>query len=220
MTRVRPCAFIALLLAGLHAGPALAQRVAPSVHVGTLGLGARVTVSLGEWINFRGGMDFVPLSVQVEEEGVDFDVKFPSPSTTALLDLHPGGGDFRLSAGAVYFRAVPGIEGTPTDVVELGDSEYTPAEVGTIRGSLGTSRVAPYLGVGVGNAPEASFGFALDLGAAFHGTPDFSYEATGPASGDARFRSDLREEAELVNDDIPAFASVYPVLNLGFSFRP
>ena len=213
------CAFIALLLASFHAGPALAQRVAPSVHVGTLGLGARVTTSLGGWINLRGGIDFVPLDIQVEEEDVDFDVRFPSPSMTALLDLHPGGSGFRLSAGALYFWRVPGIEGTPTDVVELGDSEYTPAQVGTIQGSLGTSRFAPYVGLGVGDALGAGFSFALDIGAAFHGTPDFNYEATGPVSNDAGFRSDLQEEAELVNDDLPGVASLYPILNLGFGFR-
>ena len=34
------------------------------------------------------------------------------------------------------------------------------------------------------------------------------------------FESDLEEEAELVNDDLPGVAAVYPVPNLGFSSRP
>ncbi|MDE0081841.1 MAG: hypothetical protein OXT72_04240 [Gammaproteobacteria bacterium] len=129
---------------------------------------------------------------------------------TALLDLHPGGSGIRPSAGVLYFWRVPGIEGTPTGVVGLGDSEYTPAETGTIRGALGTLRFAPSSGLGVGNAPGAIFGFALDFGAAFHGTPDFDYEATGPVSSDPRFESDLQEEAELVNDDLPRVPSAYP----------
>ena len=140
------CAFIALLLAGFHAEPALAERVAPSVHVGTLGLGARVTTS-------------------------------------------------------------------------LGGSVYMPAEVRTIRGSLGTSRFAPYLDLGCGDLPGAGFSFALDFGAAVDGTPEFNYGATGPVSNDPRFESDLQEEAELVNDDLSGVASVDPTLNLGFSFR-
>ena len=161
----------------------------------------------------------MPLSIRIEEDDIDFDVVLPSPSLAALLDLHPGGRGFRLSAGALYFGRVPGIEGTPTETVELGNSEYTPAEVGKIRGSLGTSRFAPYFGLGFGNALGSNFSFAFDLGVAFHGTPEFNYEATGPASSDARFRSDLLDEAKLVNDDLPGAAAVYPILNLGFGFQ-
>ena len=58
--RYWPCAFSALLLAGFHTGPALAQCLAPPAHVGTLGLGASATTSLGDWINPRGEIDSAP----------------------------------------------------------------------------------------------------------------------------------------------------------------
>ena len=200
--------------------PALGQDVGGSVHVGTLGFGGRIATSLGNGINVRAGIDVVPpVTIQVEEEDIEFEVKFPSPSVTAVLDLHPGGSGFRLSAGAVYFGRDLGFEGVPTEAVEFGEHEYTPAELGMIRGSLGTSRFAPYLGLGWGNAVGAGFGFALDLGVASHGTPDFSYQATGPASSDAQLEADLREEAETVNDELPGVASLYPILNLGLGFR-
>lgn len=213
------CAFIVGLLMGPAALLASGQNMGGSVHVGTLGLGGRITRSIGDGINVRAGIDVVPLTLSTVEEDVEFEVKFPSPSVTAVLDLHPGGSGFRLSAGAVYFGRDLGIEGVPTEPVEFGDHEYTPAELGTIRGSLGTSSFAPYAGLGWGNAIGPGFGFALDLGVAFHGTPDFSYEATGSASSDPQLQGDLREEAETVNEDLPGAASLYPIINLGFGFQ-
>ena len=210
--------FIVALLLGLSASPALAQGTTGSVHVGTLGIGAQVAMPLASRINFRGGIDFQPVDFQVTVEDVELDVEFPTAAVTAVLDLYPNESGFRLSAGLVYFGGSLSVEGAPADDVELGNNVYTPAQVGTIRGSLGTSKIAPYLGLGWGNAVGTGFGFALDVGVAYHGTPEYSLEATGPVSSDPQFRMDLDAEAESANEDIPGVASMYPVLKLGLSY--
>ena len=223
--RLLGCGLVVALLLASVAHPAVAQRVGASVHAGTLGTGARVTVSLTDRINVRGGIDFQPASIQVpaleaegNEGGVDFNVELPTPAVTAVLDLFPGGSSFRVSAGVLYFAEPLALEGTPTEELAIGDHDYSPADVGTLRGSLGTTQIAPYLGIGWGDAVGPGLGFALDLGLAYHGEPDFRFEATGPASSNAQFRADLDAEADSINEDIPNFAAVYPILNLGFSF--
>jgi hypothetical protein len=149
---------------------------------------------------------------------MEFDVELPSPAVTAVIDLYPGEGGFRVSAGGLYFGRTPGLEGTPTEDVEFGASVYTPAQVGTVRGSLGTSRFAPYVGLGWGDPVRPGFGFVLDMGIAYHGTPQLGYEATGLLSSDPRFRMDLDAEAEEATEDIPGIASMYPILKLGLSY--
>ena len=210
--------FIVVLLLGPDATPALAQGVTGSVHVGTLGIGAQVATPLASRINFRGGIDFQPVNIQATVEEVDLDVELPAATVTAVFDLYPNESGFRLSAGVLYFGGSLGLEGAPTEDVELGNNVYTQAQVGTIRGSLGTSRLAPYTGIGYGNSVGTGFGFALDIGIAYHGTPEFSLEATGPVSSDPQFRMDLDAETESANEDLPGVASVYPVLKLGFSY--
>ena len=217
MPRLR-LGFIIVLLLGLNASPVFAQGVTGSVQVGTLGIGAQVATTLASRINFRGGIDFQPVSFEVLADDVELDVELPAATVTAVIDLYPNESGFRLSAGVLYFGGSLGLEGTPEEDVELGNNVYTPAQVGTIRGSLGTSSLAPYAGFGWGNAVGTGFGFALDVGIAYHGTPEFSLEATGPVSSDPQFRRDLDEEAESANDDIPGVASVYPVLKLGLSY--
>ena len=209
---------IVVMLLGLETSAAHAQGVTGSVHVGTLGIGAQVATPLASRINFRGGIDFQPVSFEVLADDVELDVELPAATVTAVVDLYPNESGFRLSAGVLYFGGSLGLEGAPTEDVELGNNVYTKAQVGTIRGSLGTSRLAPYAGFGWGNAVGTGFGFALDVGIAYHGTPEFSLEATGPVSSDPQFRMDLDAEAESANEDIPGVASVYPVLKLGLSY--
>ena len=199
--------------------PAVGQsNVGASLHVGTLGLGGRIVTALGDRVNIRGGVDIIPVGLQVEELEVEFDFHLPSPVLTAVLDFYPSASGFRMSAGGLFLGNEIRIEGTPAETVELGGNEYTPDELGVISGSLGTSRLAPYVGMGWGNALGHGLGFALDIGVAYHGPPDFTYEATGSAASDTQLIADLEEEAQMINDDLPGAASIYPVLNLGVSF--
>ena len=145
-------AWISLVLGGLilGAGPssALGQGLGGSLHVGTLGLGARVAIPVGGQVNLRGGVDFQPITIETDLSDVKYDLNLPSPSFTGLLDWHPGGGGFRASGGIVYFTTGLELEGRPIMSVDIGSEEYTPSELGSLVGSLGTSPVAPYLGLG------------------------------------------------------------------------
>ncbi|MDE2728638.1 MAG: hypothetical protein OXI19_11495, partial [Gemmatimonadota bacterium] len=142
--RSRRFGFIVVILLGLDASPILAQGLTGSVQVGTLGIGAQVATPLASRINFRGGLDFQPVSFEVLADDVELDVELPAATVTAVVDLYPNESGFRLSAGVLYFGGSLGLEGAPTEDVELGNNVYTPAQVGTIRGSLGTSSLAPY----------------------------------------------------------------------------
>lgn len=112
--RLLQCALVVGSLTGPAAGLAFGQNVGGAVHVGTLGFGGRITTALGSGINVRAGIDVVPpLTILVEEEDTEYEVKFPSPSVTAVLDLHPGGSGFRLSAGGGLLRRGPGDRRSP-----------------------------------------------------------------------------------------------------------
>ena len=64
------------------------------------------------------------------------------------------------------------------DPITQGTVTFTPDEIGAlnVRGSFGSS-VAPYVGLGVGNAiKEGGFpvGFSFELGGYYHGSPDIT----------------------------------------------
>ena len=215
--RVWVLSVLSLSVLGLSPTAAHGQGLAGTVHIGTSGLGGRVAFPLSGQVNLRGGLDFQPFRFEFDDEDIAYVLELPSPSLSALLDWHPGGVGFRFSGGIVYFVTELEFEGKPLADVEVGDGEYTPSEIGSLIGSLGTSQIAPYLGIGWGNSPRGGIGFSADVGVALHGTPDARLRATGPIRDDPTFLSDLETDIEDINDDVE-IVKVYPVLNLGISF--
>jgi hypothetical protein len=214
--RVTACTAVALaitlVVAPASAGAQTAVAVTP--HVGTLGLGADAAVAVSEIVSVRGGVSFQPYSPEIDLSDITFNIDLPSPTVMVTVDVHPGGHSFRFSGGFVYFANDLALEGLVDEDVDLGNNTYTPAEVGTLRGSLITSAFSPYIGIGLGNAAHGTTGFFLDAGVAFHGTPDVELSATGPSSTDPVFQADLDLEASDIRDDAESF-SIYPVLSLG-----
>jgi hypothetical protein len=198
-------------------GAATAQAVAVSPHVGTLGVGADVSVALSDLVSLRGGLNFQPYAPKADFEDIDYELNLPSPTLSGMVDLHVGGSGFRVSGGVVYFSDDPELEATPSEPTEIGDQIYSPSEIGTLTGTVRTNNWAPYLGIGWGNASHGSVGFFMDLGVAFHGEPDVDLTADGLLGSDPDFLDQLDREIADVQDDVES-VTVYPILSVGVRF--
>ncbi len=188
-------------------------------HLGTLGLGVDGMVSFGEQLAVRAGINFQPWAVRADYSGVDFDLDLPSPSVMGTVNYYPGGTIFFLSGGFVYFGDDPSLDAVLADSLDLGDGTYAPEDIGNLTGTVDTRSLAPYLGIGLGNmSTGGEWAFFLDLGAAFHGTPEVGLQADGPIAGDPVFQEDLRQEEEEIRDDLSSL-KVYPVFSVGFRVR-
>ncbi len=213
MKRISCVVGLAVTIAAL---PARAQ-VGVAAHVGTMGLGADVAVSLTPRVALRGGANFVPYTPEFTADDVDYEFNFPSPQFTALLDLFLTGG-LRLSGGVRIATEDLSTTGRLTTSLEIGGDIYTPSEVGILTGTIMTRKVSPYLGVGYGNVALSRIGFFADLGIALHGGPEVDLTASeGSLAGDPVFEGDLDREAQNFEDDIEWYA-FYPVLSVGISF--
>jgi hypothetical protein len=182
-----------------------------------MGLGADVAVALTPRLGLRGGANVVPYTPEFTADDVDYEFNFPSPQFTAMLDLFLVGG-LRLSGGVRVAAEDLSATGQLSQDVEIGDDTYTPSEVGILNGAIVTQEVAPYFGVGFGNVALNRIGFFMDLGLAFHGSPEVTLTASeGSLAADPTFQSDLTREAQSFEDDIDWY-TFYPVLSLGISF--
>ena len=86
------------------------------------------------------------------------------------------------------------LDGTPTDEVTIGDGDYPSQLVGTLTGQLDFEDLAPYIGIGFGNAIgpyEQTWSFVFDLGVIIQ-TFDATLVSDGPLSG----RSDVSGRPE------------------------
>ena len=196
--------------------PAHAQGAGIAFHVGTLGVGADIAAAFGSHIGLRSGFNFFPTDIDITVSDIPYQIDFASPTFTLVLDLYLVG-PLRLSGGGVFSPDDIVLAGEITGPVDINGTVYSPAQVGIITGTILTNELSPYAGIGLGNPGRSKFGFFLDLGVAFHGTPGFTLEAVGgSASTLLQFQSDLAAEAQSIRDDLSNII-VYPVVAMGFS---
>ena len=186
---------------------------------GSTGIGADLVFGINPYVNLRGGFNYGTFSLNTSLDGVDYDFDVDMQTFPLLVDIHPFGGHFHISAG-LYLQ--PGtkadIEGTPTGNEQIGEHTYPPDVIGTLFGTIEVKNdVAPYLGIGFGNPvnEEQLLTFMLDLGLVFQ-SYDVSLTSNGAGMTTLHdtFRQDLVLEEQNMQDDLDSFR-IFPVLTLG-----
>ncbi len=235
--RLIPClATVALFSA---AAEATAQDVAPNVPntasaprgrrslgaavrvtAGTLGVGGEVAKLLTGHLAARVGASVFGYSRTQDLDDVTYDGRVKLRSASVLLDLYPARrGSFHLTGGAIVGGSEVTGTGVPRGGFMLNGTEYTPADVGTLRGALTFPRVRPYAGLGWGTPANngTSVRLVTDLGVAF-GTPTVSLRATNAAAGSA-LAADLAAQQANTQRDADKYLKLYPVMSTGLSVR-
>ena len=187
-----------------------------SGKAGTLGVGPELTTKLATDINVRVGFNTFDLDFDDEEiDDVDYDLGIDLSSLSAIVDWHIFDDPFRISGGFISMHNEINLNATPNKNVEIGYSTYTPAQIGTLNGSLDIDGLSPYVGIGWGNpfAGKRRWGFTLDMGLAFTDSPDVKLTSSGIAT-----LADLEKERRDIEDDFDSL-KVYPVITLGLFFR-
>ncbi|QNN65574.1 hypothetical protein H9L12_03055 [Sphingomonas rhizophila] len=212
----------ALVVLGL-AAPAAAQEssggFSAGVTGGTLGIGPEVGYRMSDNFGVRGNVTFLGISRNVDSDDISYDGDLKLKSGGVMVDVHPFGGGFRLSAGARVNRNRVKLVAKPTDDVEVGDETYTPEEVGTLSGTVKANKLAPTLTLGWGGGLSRGLKVGIEAGGMFQGSPTVKdLRATGLLASDPDFQASLRREEEEVEDDIDKF-KIYPIVQLSIGYR-
>jgi hypothetical protein len=219
--KARRAALVAAWLGIAGVVPAGAADIAIGAKASTLGFGFDLTGRVADSLNVRAGFHPLPTFTRTGTDGdIEYEYKIQLLSAAAGLDFHPGGGGFHLSGGFVLNRNEVSASASPASSYEIGGTRYTGAQVGTLGGEIKFKELAPYLGLGFGNAVAAGkkIGISLDLGVVFAGSPQLELNATGPIAGDPGFRADLDEEEADVEDSLSSF-KLYPILSLAITYK-
>jgi hypothetical protein len=204
-------------------------RVAFGLKAGTLGFGPEASVGITRHIAVRAGLNRFSLERDQELGGIDYRLTPRLRNLTALLDLHPTGGAFRLSGGIISNRNQGGLDARldQGSTLFIGEGEYSSSDVQALTGRIGFKRSSPYVGLGFDNslAGTGRVSVNLDLGVMFHGHPQASLAGQSSLTGSARdrFEADVTREAGDIQqqiDDLPRLIDYYPVFALGLKVRP
>lgn len=212
----------AVILGSVLVAPSAIADVAIDAHGSTLGFGAGITVGITEQINVRGLFNTFTYDFDDDASDIDYEFELELANYGGLVDWHPGGGGFRLSIGAfANNNEVNGVGVPASPTVQIGDVVFNTAEVGTLQADVEFDSVAPYAGIGWGNAvgDKQRWAFSLDVGVLFQGDPSATFRSVGAnpllqAQIDAEIAT---EEADIQND-LDSY-DLYPVASFGVSYK-
>ncbi|NMM28292.1 MAG: hypothetical protein HHJ12_13635 [Glaciimonas sp.] len=176
-------------------------------------------------LNARVGLNYLDYSYSGATSSVDYDFKLKLTTVDALLDYYPTSSNFRLTGGLVYNgnKITANAKSNATGSYTLNNKIYDAASAGKIDGKIDFRKVAPYLGIGWGNAvaQDGGWGFTSDLGVMFQGSPDTSLTNSGCTALQA-ICTDLANSVAVENVSLADKASkfkAYPVLRVGLSYK-
>jgi len=190
---------------------------------GSTGVGTHATIPLNEQLNLRLGANYLRLNHRGSTADLDYDIKLRTRTWDALLDWHPlRDSGLRLTAGAALNgnRLDVRARANATGTYVIGGRRYSAADAGTIDGAVSYRKLAPYLGVGWGNAARPQgWKVSADLGVLFQGSPSTRLESRdcgAPGALCAQLASDVARERQSLDREARKLR-FYPVLRVGIS---
>jgi hypothetical protein len=205
----------ASLLGSINAGAA--DDIWLGVKAGTLGFGIE-----GAWrpiplLDVRLGTNFFNYSENGSQAGINYDATLRLRSFSATANLLFPLSPFRISAGALSNSNEVRMVSVDNSSFDIGGTNYSSQEVGTLTGTASFNRFSPYLGAGFDFSLFDKIGLNLDFGVLWQGSPEVSLFADGQLANDPAFQSNLEAERAELEDDFSSLKA-YPVISLGISY--
>jgi hypothetical protein len=204
-----------------HSQPKESHGIGVNGSIGTLGIGVNLNKSITSQLGARLGVNFGSIGANQSNSGVDYNANLDLGSAQLLADFYPFGGGLRLTGGLMYQNNRLSVTSKPTNgnSYTINNTQYSAADVGALKGEFqyGNS-IAPYVGIGFGQAKQEGFGFNADLGVLFTGAPKVNLNATNPVfNNNPTTRSAIDAQIRQTENDLKGF-TVYPVLSVGISY--
>ncbi len=220
MSKQTVFAALAVLIGNPLTLQAQSERLAVGAMGGTLGLGGELTVRVLSDINARVGGGFLDFDISGECADIEYDFSLDMLAFPVRVDWYPFETSFHVSTGIVLNHTDANLRNKADATLTIGGTPYRVEDFGTLSGDISFNKVAPYIGIGWGNAFGKSrrWGFISDLGVAYTGSPNVALSATGLLASDPGFQADLAREQADFQDDLGRF-KFYPVLSATLYFR-
>lgn len=209
---------LAFLVCGALSHPAFAQ-LRLGVDGGTLGYGLTLEAPVTSSFTIRAMGHTGSYSHDLHKETIDYDGKLKLGNVGVLLDLHPGGSGFRLSAGAFSNQDKIDLVSKAFGTVVVNGVSYDSAAIGNITGDVKFNKTSPYAGIGWSRRAGRGFGASLDLGVLYQGSPKLTVVAHPaiPALVPPSFYTNLETERAKTEQDLKNY-KYYPVVSIGISY--
>lgn len=196
------------------------KKIAIILKIGTTGISPEVSYHYKEKINFRGIVSFYSYhrndiitfdqGTDIEKGKAQYDVKLKVGNVGALVDYYPFKKLLAINAGVFYNLTAVDLGVLPKSNIKFNDRIFTPEETGTLDLKMTYNKIAPYLGLSLGNPNNGKFRVLFDLGVLYTGSPKIEMQGTGSIEPTAAQAPQLQANLK------PIY--LYPVMKFGLSY--
>ena len=188
------------------------------VKAGTLGIGIEATWRPIPWLDLRLGADKYDYNDTGLQSGISYNADLSLDTYHATASFRFPLSPMRLTAGAYVNNNEWNLTSLDAPMFDLGGTQFTSANVGTLTSATYFEGTAPYLGAGFDFELFNKVGLNIDFGVLWQGEPTVSLEADGLLSNDPVFLDALESERQELAGDVENYKA-YPVLSIGFNFN-
>jgi hypothetical protein len=151
-----------------------------TVSDGTSGFGLHLALPVSDKFNARFGANYYTFALNNTTQIIGSKYNLVFKSLDLLVDWYPLDSPVRLTAGIVYNRnsVSTGTFFADPSYIQNNGIQLNMNDLGEIKVNVGFRKIAPYLGIGYGNAITQSerWTFSGDIGYLFQGTPVVTLE--------------------------------------------
>jgi hypothetical protein len=111
------------------------------------------------------------------------------------------------------------LVGRPSTNVTVGNTTYTPQQIGTLSGTVTTDDFAPLLSFGYGGKLGEGFTFGAEIGVLWQGEPEIgNLRGTGLLASTPQLQADIEREEREIEDELSDY-DMWPILQVEFQYR-
>ena len=187
------------------------------IKMSTFGPGIEVIAAISPKLHLRLGGTYMRYTYHHNDKNIEVNGSASAhlSSISILANYHLARILF-VSGGLLYNMNEIGLNGFFTKSMTVGSMEVAPERIGTVDFKVRPgSSITPYAGIGIGRSLSKNgiVSFAVELGAAFQGSPKVELVATGMLEP-----TGSEEQRQIIEDNLSSF-TIYPMLNFQLSFR-
>ena len=182
------------------------------VRAGTNGVGGEVGVRILPTFVVRGVVQGYDYGYDQTIDDIAYDGTMKLGSYGLQADFRPPVVPFYLTAGIFANDNEFDLVATPATNVVIGNTTYTPAQVGTLNTKATFDDIAYFVGGGL-KLELGPIETALEAGVYYQGDPQVVYTSTGLIASNPAFQADLALETAKIVDELDA-ARYWPMVTL------
>jgi len=205
---------VAAVFAALVSPSGVSAQFGVAPRIGTLGLGGEVAIEFSERWVLRGGAGISKVSTSTTFNDVPVTLGAPDFWYNVGLDFYVNSA-FRIGGGMLFKPDDPSIRGDFTEPVSIGGVLLTPAQIGTLTGTVEMDTEAAYALIGFGRHVAEGVGLFIDVGAAVFGASAVTLEAEGGTYPQDQLDQLLLAEAGNFEDDMKSYLEIWPIVSIG-----